>query len=132
MAGTFELRVQPASSSCGTRKAGNHEVILTSELYKTKAAAQNGIESVRSNAGNDAQFDRKTARTAVLLHAEGRQRPGHWQERDVQERSGPRKKASSPSRPTPPTPPSKTSVSSVLEKQPRTPRWGARGASFGT
>ncbi|PJG58917.1 YegP family protein [Aeromonas cavernicola] len=30
-------------------KAANHEVIATSEMYKTKQAAQNGIESVQAN-----------------------------------------------------------------------------------
>lgn len=40
-------------------KAKNGQVILTSEMYKTKAAAQNGIESVRKNASNDGRFDRK-------------------------------------------------------------------------
>lgn len=62
MAGTFELKGAASEQFMWNLKAGNHEVILTSELYKTKAAAQNGIESVRSNAGNDAQFDRKTAK----------------------------------------------------------------------
>ena len=31
-------------------KAGNHEVIATSEIYNTKRACLNGIESVRRNA----------------------------------------------------------------------------------
>lgn len=31
-------------------KASNGEVIATSEMYSSKQAAQNGIESVRSNA----------------------------------------------------------------------------------
>ena len=43
-------------------KAGNHEVILTSELYTTKAAAENGIMSVKTNSTIDAHFHRKTAK----------------------------------------------------------------------
>lgn len=43
-------------------KAGNHEVILTSERYTTKAAAENGIASVKANGSNDAHFHRKTAK----------------------------------------------------------------------
>ena len=31
-------------------KAGNGETILTSEVYSTKDACENGIESVRKNA----------------------------------------------------------------------------------
>jgi uncharacterized protein YegP (UPF0339 family) len=40
-------------------KAGNGQVILTSEVYTTKAACQNGIESVKKNATEDARYERK-------------------------------------------------------------------------
>lgn len=40
-------------------KAGNGEVILTSELYKAKSSALNGIESVKKNAPLDERYDRK-------------------------------------------------------------------------
>jgi uncharacterized protein YegP (UPF0339 family) len=43
-------------------KAANGEKILTSESYDAKASAVNGIESVRSNAPNDTQFDRMTSK----------------------------------------------------------------------
>lgn len=39
-------------------KAGNGQVILASEGYNTKAACENGIESVRKNSQVDARFDR--------------------------------------------------------------------------
>lgn len=39
-------------------KAGNGQVILASELYTTKAACENGIESVKKNAQDDNRFDR--------------------------------------------------------------------------
>ena len=39
--------------------APNHEIILTSENYAGKAAAMNGIESVRENAPVDARYERK-------------------------------------------------------------------------
>ena len=42
-------------------KAANHQVILTSQSYESKAAAEGGIESVRKNGGSDANFERKTA-----------------------------------------------------------------------
>ena len=41
--------------------AENGQVILTSEMYTTKAACQNGIESVRRNAAEDHHFERKTS-----------------------------------------------------------------------
>lgn len=39
-------------------KAGNGQVILTSEVYTTKAACLNGIESVKKNSQDDARFDK--------------------------------------------------------------------------
>lgn len=42
-------------------KAGNGEIILTSQRYTTKAAAQNGIASVRRHAPYDHYYERKTA-----------------------------------------------------------------------
>jgi uncharacterized protein YegP (UPF0339 family) len=39
--------------------ASNGRVVVTSELYNTKAAAMNGIESIRKNAA-DAGLDDKT------------------------------------------------------------------------
>jgi uncharacterized protein len=43
-------------------KAGNGQVILTSEGYTTMAACKNGIESVRKNSQDDARFDKKEAK----------------------------------------------------------------------
>ena len=43
-------------------KAGNHETILTSEGYKAKSGAENGIESVMKNGASDSNFDRKEAK----------------------------------------------------------------------
>jgi uncharacterized protein YegP (UPF0339 family) len=40
-------------------KADNGQVILTSEGYTTKAACENGIESVKKNGGDDARYERK-------------------------------------------------------------------------
>lgn len=39
-------------------KAGNGQVILASEGYTTKAACDNGIESVKKNSQEDVRFDR--------------------------------------------------------------------------
>lgn len=40
-------------------KADNGQVILASEGYTTRSACENGIESVRKNAPDDARYDRK-------------------------------------------------------------------------
>ena len=62
MAGYFELKPAAGDQFMFNLKAGNHEVILTSETYTAKAGAENGIESVRKNAADDARFVRKTSK----------------------------------------------------------------------
>ena len=42
-------------------KAGNGEVILTSERYTATASAENGIASVQRNSPKDARYDRRTS-----------------------------------------------------------------------
>ena len=44
-------------------KAANYEVILTSEVYEQKASALAGIESVRANGSQDANFELKKSST---------------------------------------------------------------------
>ena len=43
-------------------KAGNGEIIGTSEGYKQKASAENGIESVRKNAPEEGRYELKEAK----------------------------------------------------------------------
>lgn len=43
-------------------KAGNGQVILASEGYTTKAACENGVESVKKNSQDDARFERLTSK----------------------------------------------------------------------
>ncbi len=47
-------------------KAANGQVILSSQMYKSKAAALNGIESVQKNCGNDNCWERNTAKNGKL------------------------------------------------------------------
>ncbi|MBN6045862.1 YegP family protein [Citrobacter sp. ku-bf4] len=61
MAGWFELSKSTNDQFRFVLKAGNGEAILTSELYTTKAAAENGIASVQSNSPLDERYDMKTA-----------------------------------------------------------------------
>src|SRR5690606_19071419 len=42
-------------------KAKNGQVIVSSQVYADKSGAINGIESVKTNCGDDAKFERKTA-----------------------------------------------------------------------
>ncbi|HPF12507.1 MAG TPA: YegP family protein [Flavobacteriaceae bacterium] len=43
-------------------KAANGQVILSSQMYASKASAMNGIESVKKNSGNDGMYEKKTAK----------------------------------------------------------------------
>lgn len=61
MAGKFELKKASNGQFMFNLKATNGQVILTSEQYESKSGAQNGIESVRSNAANDGRYERKTS-----------------------------------------------------------------------
>jgi uncharacterized protein YegP (UPF0339 family) len=62
MAGKYALSKNSDGRFLFNLKAGNDEKILTSESYDAKASAEKGIESVRSNASNDARFDRMTSK----------------------------------------------------------------------
>jgi uncharacterized protein YegP (UPF0339 family) len=59
MAGKFELYKDKAGGFRFRLKAGNGEVIASSESYGTKAGALNGIESIKKNA-SDANVDDQT------------------------------------------------------------------------
>lgn len=50
MAGKFELWVDKGGDYRWNLKAGNGEVIATSQGYASRASALNGIDSVRRNA----------------------------------------------------------------------------------
>ena len=62
MAASFDLKITPSGKFMFNLKAGNGQIILTSELYESKSAAENGIESVRKNAGDDNRYERKESK----------------------------------------------------------------------
>tara|TARA_R110002094_G_scaffold42357_3_gene54627 strand:- start:3513 stop:3845 length:333 start_codon:yes stop_codon:yes gene_type:complete len=62
MAGTYDLKKSPSGKFMFNLKAGNGQVILTSEQYESKSAAENGIESVRKNSPDDGRYERKTSK----------------------------------------------------------------------
>lgn len=61
MAGWYELSSNDQGKFSFTLKAGNGEVVLRSEQYDSKAAAENGIRSVQTNSPQDERYDRKDA-----------------------------------------------------------------------
>jgi uncharacterized protein YegP (UPF0339 family) len=62
MAGSFVLQKNAKGEYYFNLKAGNNEDILTSESYKAKAGAQNGIQSVKNNAPNDTRYSRRESK----------------------------------------------------------------------
>ncbi|KQC28707.1 YegP family protein [Flagellimonas eckloniae] len=60
--GKFEIKSTSTGKTMFNLKAGNGQVILTSQSYASKDGCKNGIESVRTNSQTDAQFERKTAK----------------------------------------------------------------------
>jgi uncharacterized protein YegP (UPF0339 family) len=59
MSAKFELYKDNAGEFRFRLKAGNGEPILASEGYAQKSSAENGIQSVKTNAGDDARYERK-------------------------------------------------------------------------
>ncbi|HEY0427640.1 MAG TPA: YegP family protein [Pyrinomonadaceae bacterium] len=59
MAGKFDLKKSTNGKFYFNLKAGNGQVILTSEMYEAKGGATNGIDSVRRNAPDDKRYERK-------------------------------------------------------------------------
>ena|SRR5688572_25583867 len=67
MAGWYELSKSKDNQFKFVLKAANSEIILTSELYGTKASAEKGIASVRSNCGTDTGYELKSSRNGKLF-----------------------------------------------------------------
>jgi uncharacterized protein YegP (UPF0339 family) len=61
MAGKFVITKGKDSKYYFNLKAGNGEVILTSQGYKDMRGCLNGIESVKKNSQDEARFEVKTA-----------------------------------------------------------------------
>ncbi len=58
----FELKAAARSQYVWNLKAGNHEVILTSEVFKDKDVALNCIAAVKKNASEEKRFLRRVAK----------------------------------------------------------------------
>ena len=60
--GKFIIKTAKDGQNYFVLKAGNGEPILSSEMYTTKAACNNGIESVKANAPNDSRYEKLTTK----------------------------------------------------------------------
>jgi len=61
MAAKFVIQKSSNNQFYFNLKAANGETILTSEMYTAKNGAQNGIDSVKTNAPLDDRYDRRTS-----------------------------------------------------------------------
>lgn len=59
MKGYYELKTAGADEFQFTLHAANHEIVLVSQRYSSKADALTGIDSVRENGPHDSRFTRK-------------------------------------------------------------------------
>ena len=59
--GKFVLKTGSNSQYYFNLKADNGQKILASEGYTSKAACENGIESVKKNATEDSRYEKKTS-----------------------------------------------------------------------
>ena len=62
MPGKFELKKGKSGKFSFNLKAVNGQVILTSQTYKTNAAATNGIKSVCTNCKKKTSFEQKVSK----------------------------------------------------------------------
>lgn len=62
MPAVFEVYKDKGGKHCFRLRAGNGEVILTSQRYASKSGCKNGIESVRKNARSVKNFEKTTTR----------------------------------------------------------------------
>lgn len=60
--GKFEIKTDKAGKFRFNLKAGNGQVILSSQGYSSKSACENGIESVKTNSQDDGNFERNKAK----------------------------------------------------------------------
>lgn len=56
--GKFEISKRKNDDYQFNLKAGNGQIILTSQGYNSKAGCENGIESVRTNSEDDNRYER--------------------------------------------------------------------------
>jgi uncharacterized protein len=62
MTGWFEISKGSSGQFHFVLKAGNGEIVLSSEHYQTKASAEQGIASVRANCEVDERYEKKDSK----------------------------------------------------------------------
>ncbi|MFZ7241165.1 YegP family protein [Avibacterium avium] len=86
--GWYELKKASDGQFMFNLYAANSQIILTSELYKTKTSALNGIESVQKNGSDEENFEFRVAKNEkpyFVLKAKNHQEIGRSQYYSSQE-----------------------------------------------
>ena len=61
MAGSYAIQQTKNSKFRFVLQAENGQTVLTSQTYANKQGAMDGVESVRTNSGSDARYERKSS-----------------------------------------------------------------------
>lgn len=80
--GWYELKLAKDGQFMFNLKAANSQVILTSELYRSRSAAENGIASVQKNGVDEKNFEVRVAKNDkpyFVLKAKNHQEIGRSQ-----------------------------------------------------
>jgi uncharacterized protein YegP (UPF0339 family) len=64
MAGKYLLHPAGASQFHWDLKAGNSQTILSSQMYAAKDGAETGIQSCRTNSGDEARYERLASKAS--------------------------------------------------------------------
>lgn len=66
MPGKFEIKTAKNGKFHFNLKASNGQILLSSEIYETRKAAESGIASVKKNATDPKRYDRKNRTRAII------------------------------------------------------------------
>jgi uncharacterized protein YegP (UPF0339 family) len=67
MTGKFEIKKATDDEFYFHLRAGNEQIILASQRYKSKVSAENGIASVKTNATDDSRYEKKDSHNREFM-----------------------------------------------------------------
>jgi len=82
MSGKYEIKKAKNGKFFFNLKASNGQIILTSQMYKDKTGAKNGIASVQKNSASDDLYEKKesaSGKSSFVLKAKNKQVIGNSQ-----------------------------------------------------
>jgi len=67
MTGKFEIKKAKDDEFYFHLRAGNEQIILASQRYKSKVSAEHGITSVKANATDDSRYEKKDSHNGEFM-----------------------------------------------------------------